>query len=235
MYRIGELARHAGVTVRALHHYDSLGLLRPSARTSGGHRVYAAADVERLYRLLVLRGLGLPLEEIGPLLDADGGVASTVQRHLERVEQQLTALATLRARLRRLLDAGPHSTQRFLDALEAMSMFEKYYTPEQLEQLEQRRQALGADAIKAVEQEWRDLYAQVRAHREGGTDPADPAVQALVRRSGELIRMFTGGDPGIEAGLKRMYEQEGPARASRGVADPADLEYLDRARAASRP
>jgi hypothetical protein len=43
--------------------------------------------------------------------------------------------------------------------------------------------------------------------------------------------MFTGGDPAIAAGLKRMYEEEGPARASRGVADPADMEYLEKARA----
>jgi len=225
------------VTVRALHHYDSLGLLSPSERTSGGHRVYSAADVERLYRVLALRELGLPLEEIGGLLDAQGGVADTVRRHLARVEHQLDALGALRIRLSRLLgalDGGEESTQWFLDALEAMSMFEKYYTPEQLEQLEERRQALGDDAIKAVEQEWKDLYAQVRAHRESGTDPSDPQVQQLVRRSGELIRMFTGGDPGIEAGLKRMYEQEGPARASRGVADPADIQYLERARAATR-
>jgi DNA-binding transcriptional MerR regulator len=230
-YRIGELARVAGVTVRALHHYDELGLLRPSERTHGGHRLYGDRDVERLYRLLALRGLGLPLEEIGPLLDADAGIAGTVRRHLARVDQQLAALTTLRARLVRLLDSGPHSTQRFLEALEAMTMFEKYYTAEQLAQLEQRRQTLGEDEIKAVEQEWQDLYAQVRRHREAGTDPADPDVQRLVTRSGELIRMFTGGDPGIEAGLKRMYETEGPARASRGVADPADLEYLERARA----
>jgi DNA-binding transcriptional MerR regulator len=234
-YRIGELGRLAGVTVRALHHYDSLGLLTPSERTSGGHRLYTAADVERLYRLLALRGLGLPLEEIAPLLDERGdGVSGTVRRHLTRVEQQLVALTALRTRLSRLLgalDGGEDSTQWFLDALEAMSMFERYYTPEQLAQLEQRRAQMGVDAIRSVEQEWKDLYAQVRAHREAGTDPADPAVQALVRRSGELIRMFTGGDPGIEAGLKRMYEQEGPARASRGVADPADLEYLERARA----
>jgi DNA-binding transcriptional MerR regulator len=234
-YRIGELARVAGVTVRALHHYDSLGLLSPSERTGGGHRLYTARDVERLYRLLALRGLGLPLDEVAGLLDHDGGAADTVRRHLARVEHQLGALSALRTRLSRLLgalDGGEESTHWFLDALEAMSMFEKYYTPEQLAQLEQRRQALGEDAIKAVEQEWKDLYAEVRRHREAGTDPGDPAVQALVRRSGELIRMFTGGDPGIEAGLKRMYEQEGPARASRGVADPADLEYLDRAREA---
>ena len=235
-YRIGELARVAGVTVRALHHYDSLGLLTPSQRTSGGHRLYDAADVERLYRLLALRDIGLPLEEIGELLDEQDAVADTVRRHLARVEEQLHSLNALRTRLRRLLgalDGGEESTQWFLDALEAMSMFEKYYTPEQLEQLEQRRQEIGAETIKSVEQEWKDLYAQVRAHRERGTDPSDPEVQRLVRRSGELIRMFTGGDPGIEAGLKRMYEQEGPARASRGVADPADIEYLERARARS--
>jgi MerR family transcriptional regulator, thiopeptide resistance regulator len=233
-YRIGELARAAGVTVRALHHYDSLGLLSPSERTQGGHRLYTAADVERLYRLLALRGLGLPLEEIRPLLENGDGVAGTVRRHLERVEQQLGALGALRSRLTRLLDAldgDGEPAPRFLEALEAMSMFERYYTPEQLAQLERRRAAMGDDAIKRVEDEWKELYAAVRAHREAGTDPADPAVQALVTRSGELIRMFTGGDPGIEASLRRMYEEEGPERASRGVADPADLEYLERARA----
>jgi DNA-binding transcriptional MerR regulator len=230
VHRIGELAQHAGVTVRTLHHYDELGLLTPSERTSGGHRLYGAGDVERLYRLLALRNLGLPLEEIGPLLEREDGVEDTVRRHLGRVEQQLRALTTLKARLTRLLDGG-HDTERLLEALEAMSMFEKYYTPEQLAQLEERRQLLGEDAIKQGEQDWRDLYAQVRQHREAGTDPADPEVQKLVERSSELIRMFTGGDPGIEAGLKRMYETEGPARASRNFADPADMEYLQKARA----
>ena len=231
MHRIGELARHAGVTVRTLHHYDELGLLTPSERTSGGHRLYGAGDVERLYRLLALRNLGLPLEEIGPLLEREDGVEDTVRRHLARVEHQLQALTTLRARLTRLLDGG-HDTERLLEALEAMSMFEKYYTPEQLEQLEQRRQQMGDDAIKAVENEWAELYAKLREFREAGTDPADPAVQELSARAGELVRMFTGGDPGIEASLQRMYETEGSARVSRGVASPEDHEYLAKARQA---
>jgi DNA-binding transcriptional MerR regulator len=234
-YRIGELAKVAGVTVRTLHHYDELGLLTPSERTQSGHRLYAADDVERLYRLLALRGLGLPLDEIKGLLDSEDGVADTVRNHLARVDSQAQALDALKTRLTRLLGAledGEASPQRFLDALEAMSMFEKYYTPEQLQQLEERRQQLGPEQIKAVEEEWKELYAQVREHRTNGTDPSDPAVQALVTRSGELIQMFTGGDPGIAASLKRMYEQEGPERASRGVADPKDLEYLEKARRA---
>ena len=233
-YRVGELAKVAGVTVRTLHHYDELGLLRPSERTGGGHRLYAPRDVERLYRLLALRSIGLPLEEIGVLLDGEDGVADTVRRHLAKVESQAQVLEALRARLTRLLaalEAGRGSTEEILEALEAMSMFEKYYTPKQLQRLEERRQQFTPEQMKAVEAEWKELYAQVREHREKGTDPADPDVQRLVTRSGELIRMFTGGDPGIAASLKRMYEEEGPARASRGVADPEDLEYLEKARA----
>jgi DNA-binding transcriptional MerR regulator len=228
-YRIGELARAAGVTVRTLHHYDGLGLLVPSERTSGGHRLYSAADVQRLYRLLALRGIGLPLEEIGPLLDAENDVAETVRGHLARVEQQLGSLEELRLRLTRLLaalDGGEESTDQLLDAMEAMTMFEKYYTPEQLEQLEQRRNDLGEDAIKAVEEEWKEIYAKLRELREAGVDPAAPEAQAVGDRAFELIQMFTGGDPGITDSLRRMYEQEDHAKLTRGMGDPEDVAYM---------
>jgi DNA-binding transcriptional MerR regulator len=228
-YRIGELARTAGVTVRALHHYDSLGLLVPSERTGAGHRLYSAADVERLYRLLALRGVGLPLEEIGPLLDSENGVAATVRHHLGRVEQQLGALEELRLRLTRLLaalDGDEASTDQFLDAMEAMTMFDKYYTPEQLQQLEQRRNELGEDKIKAVEEEWREIYAKLADLRERGVDPGAPEAQAVGDRAGELIQMFTGGDPGITESLRRMYENEDPQKLTRGMGDPADMDYM---------
>ncbi|HWM12597.1 MAG TPA: MerR family transcriptional regulator [Solirubrobacteraceae bacterium] len=234
--RIGELARGAGVTVRALHHYDSLRLLVPSERTQAGHRLYSPADVQRLYRLLALRGVGLPLEEIGPVLDREDGLADSVRRHLGRVEQQLGALEELRRRLTRLLaalDGDEASTAQFLDAMEAMTMFEKYYTAEQLQQLEQRRQEFGDDRIKQVEQEWADLYARLRELRKAGVDPADPEPQALGRRAGELIAMFTGDDPGIAASLQKMYETEGPEKASRGIGSPEDFEYMNAIRAAS--
>ncbi|MEU1685299.1 MerR family transcriptional regulator [Micromonospora sp. NPDC005707] len=64
-WRIGELRRRTGLTVRTLHHWDHVGLLRPSARTSSGHRLYDERDVGRLYRIVALRELGLPLETIG--------------------------------------------------------------------------------------------------------------------------------------------------------------------------
>ena len=106
-------------------------------------------------------------------------------------------------------------------------MIEKYYTAEQLQQLEQRRAEFGEDRIKEVQQEWIDLYGRLRELREAGVDPAADEPQALGRRADELIAMFTGGDPGIAASLQRMYEQEGPAKGSRGMGSPEDFAYLE--------
>ncbi|MFG1991783.1 MerR family transcriptional regulator [Actinoplanes sp. NPDC048988] len=66
---VGRVAELAGVTVRTLHHYDEIGLLRPSARTVGGYRAYAAGDVERLREVLAYRRLGFGLREIADLVD----------------------------------------------------------------------------------------------------------------------------------------------------------------------
>jgi len=63
-WRVGALAAATGLTVRTLHYYDSIGLVSPSAHTSGGHRIYETRDVERLYAVLVLRRLGMPTAAI---------------------------------------------------------------------------------------------------------------------------------------------------------------------------
>jgi DNA-binding transcriptional MerR regulator len=66
---VGRLAELAGVTVRTLHHYDEIGLVRPSARTTAGYRAYAADDVERLRQVLAYRRLGFGLREVADLVD----------------------------------------------------------------------------------------------------------------------------------------------------------------------
>ena len=63
-WKVGELAAHTGLSVRALHHYDEIGLLSPSARTPSGHRLYAHADVERLQQVQSLRSMGMSLDEV---------------------------------------------------------------------------------------------------------------------------------------------------------------------------
>jgi len=67
-YRAHEFAETAGVTVRALHHYDRLGLLKPSHRSERGYRLYSDSDLARLEQIVVLKFLGLPLKQIRELL-----------------------------------------------------------------------------------------------------------------------------------------------------------------------
>jgi hypothetical protein len=156
-----------------------------------------------------------------------------VAAHLARVEAQLAAQRELRRRLVGILDAfdrlGGPSTDQIIDAIEVMTMSERYYTPEQLEQLAARRAQLGDARIRDYEQEWTQLLAALERERAAGTDPADPGVQALARRWLELIEAFTGGDAGIRDSLKRMYAEEGVERASRGTVSVELWEYARRA------
>jgi len=128
-WKVGELAKATGLTVRALHHYDDVGLLVPSERTSAGHRLYAEPDVKRLYRILALRSLGLRLEEIACSLDEEPtALVETVRSQLRRVERDLDQRQRLRDRLTVILDALERSIEpsldQFIDAIEVMTMIE---------------------------------------------------------------------------------------------------------------
>lgn len=232
---VGELARRTGLTVRALHHYDEVGLLVPSERTPSGHRRYGAQDVRRLARIVALRGLGLGLAEIRAALD--GGVpdaVAAIRERLELLEHELAEAARLRDRLARILggvDAQgvPPSADALIDAIEVMTMLEEHWTPEQLQRLATRREELGPDAIREVEQAWPVLFADVRAAMDEGVDPADPRAQALGARWRELVAAFTGGEPDIEEGLGRLYREQDPATLVRDPGVDADLwAYMQR-------
>ena len=236
-YTVGALAKASGLTVRTLHHWDAIGLLEPAERAGNGYRRYGTEEVARLYRILALRRLGLSLEEIASVLEREGPeLEAAVRAHLARVEEQLATVSALRDRLVRILDAlggdaGPSSRQ-LIETIEVMTMHEQYYTPEQLEQLAARREALGEEGMRKAQDDWARLIAEVEAEREAGTDPADPKVQALVDRWQSLIQAFTGGDPGITASLKRMYDEQGAEQASRGAMPAGLQEYVGRAMAA---
>lgn len=105
-WRVGQLAAATGLTVRALHHYDKLGLLVPAERTAAGHRLYVEEDVRRLYRIVALRELGLPLGEIAAVLDrGEPELTEIVRRQLERVERARAATTPAGPANRHVADA----------------------------------------------------------------------------------------------------------------------------------
>jgi MerR family transcriptional regulator, thiopeptide resistance regulator len=234
LWKIGELASRTGVTVRTLHHYDDIGLLRPALRTRAGYRQYTEADVVRLQQIVSLRQVGVSLDEIAEYLrHPSSSPLAVIEQHLARLRERIEAAHALYERLERIAGAlrvgGMVSATELIETMEMMTMIEKYYTTEQLEQLAARREQVGEERIREVEAEWPRLMEEVRAEMEKGTDPADPRVQELARRWQGLVAEFTGGDPGISASLQKMYDSEEEVHAMQ-VGPMRELgEYVQRA------
>ncbi|MBV9799475.1 MAG: MerR family transcriptional regulator [Solirubrobacterales bacterium] len=230
---IGVLAKATGLTVRSLHHYDAIGLLVPDERSYSGRRLYSEQNVRRLYRIVALRRVGLSLEEIRTVLDRETDLVDAVRRHLSLVEQSLEAQRRLRSTLAGMLNLLERqrdpTVDQFIQAIEETNMIEKYYTPEQREQLARRREELGEDRIREAEREWAELIEAVRGEQAAGTPPDAPRMRALARHWRRLVEQFTGGDEGIRRSLATMYREEGAKTASRGMVDPELMRYVGEA------
>jgi MerR family transcriptional regulator, thiopeptide resistance regulator len=239
--KVGELAGRTRITVRALHHYDRIGLLEPSLRTESGHRLYDADDLARLQKIVSLRQLGFSLEEIGACLDREDFPAMEVIRlHVSRLREQIEMAQRLCERLESLA-ARLHAEQdvsgeEIVQMIEEMTMIENYYTPEQLEYLKERQAEVGEERMRQAPNDWASLFADYRAAMEQGIDAADPRAQALAKRQQALIDEFTGGNPGIEKSLNRLWGEQGTnLSAQHGYDLSAGLkEYMDKVMAIAK-
>src|SRR5262245_27700580 len=127
--KVGELAQRTGLTVRTLHHYDAIGLLRPSLHTDAGYRLYTAGDIARLQQVLSLRQLGFTLDEVRACLDRPGfSPLEVIGLHLVRLREQMESLRRLCERFdaiaARLRLAGEVSADEFLVTIEEMTKLE---------------------------------------------------------------------------------------------------------------
>src|SRR5438445_161258 len=232
-FRVGELAKRTGVSVRALHHYDAIGLLAPSRRSESRYRLYDREDVVRLQEIKSLRQLGFSLEEIRGLLAARRLTPlGVVEMHLQRVREQMELQRQLLGRLESIAEqlraAKTPTADEMMRTIEAMTMFEKYFTEEQRQTLKERGDKAGPEAIKAVEEEWPRLIAAVREEMNKGTDPHSERVRELAKRWRELLDAFSGGDRKMEASAAQMYRQE-PQVAQQYGLDPEMFKYIGEA------
>lgn len=233
LWKIGELAAATGLTVRTLRHFDQIGLLRPAGRSSAGHRLYTGDDVRRLYRILALRELGMPLGEIARQLDGDGGdLMSAIERQLAQAERQVELHRRLQRRLQGLLqalrEAREPSVDQLIQAMESM-MQAKNFSAEQFAALKQRHVEVGAAGLTSWFDRMAELAARAAGHAARGTDPADPEVQEL---AGEWFAAVTGmisDDRGLLSALYAKIDRQGAETATRGLLTTEAWEYLKRA------
>jgi DNA-binding transcriptional MerR regulator len=248
VYRVGELAELTGVSIRTLHHYDRIGLLCPRRYSEGGHRLYAEAELLRLQQVLTLRFLGFPLKQIGELLDRPGfDLLASLRVQRRALRDRISELERIEAVLGELLDrrlrSGDWSWELVVAAAAAaqdgldkegttMERVKAYYSPEQLARFEEVGKAAGPEEIRAIEEAWTVLLAEVRANRD--LDPAGPEARALVERWDVLhertMRHYQAHPELMEA-IRQNYEAgnfEGFERAPQA----ADFAFVERVKAA---
>ncbi|HSM86546.1 MAG TPA: MerR family transcriptional regulator [Candidatus Limnocylindrales bacterium] len=245
MYKVSDFAEKAGVTVRTLHHYDRLGLLKPSGRNSAGYRLYGERDLVRLQQIATLKVIGLPLKQIKDLLDgSDLDLAATLalQRGLltEKYQQIARAIQAIDEAERAIKSSSRPVWDALKKIIEVMEMesnmdwTKKYYSPEAQSKMEERRKLWTPELQARTTQQWQELIADIEGAIAGSEDPAGATAQALARRWSEFTRGFTGGDPEIQKGVNKLYADQSnwPANFQRPWSDEVQA-FITKAMAAA--
>lgn len=218
---VGEVARLAGVTVRTLHHYDEIGLLRPGGRTTAGYRRYDERDLLRLQRVLAYRELGLGLDEIGRLLDAPRDEPDDelvllrrqheeITRRIERLRQVLAAVqTTMEARTmgidltpQEILEVfGDDDPTRYADEAQ-----ERWGGTDAWEQSQRRTRAYTAADWRRMREEQDAVNARLAAAMSAGL-PADgvEAMDAAQAHRELITAWFYDCDPQRHRALADLY------------------------------
>lgn len=242
-YSVTQLARLAGVSVRTLHVYDKLGLLKPSVRTDAGYRQYGEAELLRLQQILFYKELDIPLKNIADILDdPEFDLIEALTGHKRALSARRDRIDTLLSTIDATIDHLKNKT---------MSNFEKLYAGLPREQAAALRQEaidnwgeeailksekalteMSDDRLARLKADQKDISQRLRALRRA--DPQSAAVQAQIARHYEVIRGFWGladGEP-IKAkaykGLGEMYvaDDRYMASAADGQPDPTFAAFM---------
>jgi DNA-binding transcriptional MerR regulator len=215
-YLIREFAKLTRVTVRTLHYYDQIGLLRPTIERPNGYRVYTDADLLKLQQIVTLKFMGFSLDEIRRLLESKGYEAvkalkvqaAAVKDEIGRLREASRAIDQVLARLEK--DGRIHR-QKLIKIMEVIQMgedvkkawHEKFFTEEELKKFQELGKKYTPEDMAAYQNRWAAMIAEVKSNL--GLDPASDKAQDLGRRWTALLNEVYGGQPALKTQIAKAY------------------------------
>jgi DNA-binding transcriptional MerR regulator len=190
-YTVSQVAKLARSSVRALHHWDEIGLLVPSARTDAGYRLYGDADLERLQQILFFRELAFPLEEIRRILDDpefDRGAALRMQRAMleERASQARALIAAVDRALEALEGGAPLNGEEMFEAFDSAryedEVRERWGDTDEYRESARRTRRYTQEDWRAIRAEGEEITRGLAAQMEAGAAPDSETAMALAER-----------------------------------------------------
>lgn len=241
-YLIKEFALLTRTTVRTLHHYDQIGLLRSSGRRPNGYRVYTQADLLRLEQIVALRFLGFPLREIKRILESP---TLTLKKSLktqagiiaEEVRRLEGAGRALRQVLAQLETGKKVDFDRIIAVIKEIQVdeekkkkwAERFFSPKEMDEFKEIGKGYTPDQMEAYQKRWAALIEEVK--RNLGADPAGPLGQELARRWQALFNEAYGGHPNLKKRIGEGY-RSGTIPAEYQTLSAEVWEFISRASSA---
>lgn len=239
-YAVKKLAGMAGVSVRTLHHYDRIGLLRPSVRTEAGYRLYGEKELLRLQQILFYKEMDFELKTIADLLDDPGfDMVDALQHHKKSLLQKKHRIETLLETLDKTIGHLENKqTMKHEDLYKGLpkeqaqawrkEAMERW--PGQVEHSEQQLLKMSPEAFEELKTGFAANLRQLRdaAHK----DPHSPEVQLLIAEHYRYILQFWGkpeAAPEAYKGLGDLYVSDERYTATEGNPDPAFAAFMQKA------
>ena len=222
-YTVSQLAKMAGVSVRTLHHYDHIDLLKPSSRTAAGYRLYEEQDLLRLQQILFFRELDLPLKDIRDILDdPEFDPVEALKNHRRLLQRQaerfIHLLKTIDKTIQRLTEDDMTMTDEELYEGFTQEQIERYkrearemYDPALVEESERRVKKMNRAQWKAIGAEGEAVTTGLAALAD--REPDDAEVQKLIARHHAWIENFYPCSAEMYRGLGQLYVEHPEFRA----------------------
>lgn len=235
MFTVKQLSKLAGVTPRTLHHYDAIGLLKPSRVGENGYRYYGEKCLLRLQQILFYRELGIPLEDIKKIMGRrDFDVLGALYSHKDALKKQV-------ARLNRLIDTVDNTINHLKGNIEMSNkqLFEAFSDEQQAEYEKEIMQKYDPAIVKASAKKWKEytvaekkrigeegnaVYQDILAAMPKGA--ASPEAQAAVERWRRHIEYFWIPDEEQLLGLANLYNEDSRFKANFDKIDPRLAEFM---------
>ncbi|MCX4744074.1 MerR family transcriptional regulator [Kitasatospora sp. NBC_01287] len=225
---VGRVAALVGVSVKTLHHWDGIGLVRPSERTRAGYRVYSGEDVARIHRVLVYREIGFPLAEIGRILDDPAaGARDHLRRQRSQLAERISRLQHMLGAVDRMMAASNGGMR--LTPEQQVEIFGADWQPAWVEEAQERwgdsaQWAQYAERAAEMEpQDWAEaaaatdaLNADLAAACRAGLAPGSAAANALAERHRASVSRYFDCTHAMHVCQGRMF-----------VEDPRFAEHYD--------
>ncbi len=217
LLKVGQLAKQICLSVRTLHHYDEIGLLSPSVRTDAGHRLYNTKDISRLHRIQALKQLGLSLQQIADIIHENSRpLSDIISRQITNLEDKMEQAAQLKAKLIKLQDGlrmgNEPDMASWLDTLALMNVYEKYLTPEEIEELNSHALAVKHE----IENDWPEMVKKLQCMMDQKVPADAEEVTEFVILWTEMLERLVGHNPHL---LLKIYSMSNEAemQMQRGI------------------